>query len=61
MIYHLVPGLPFGGVGESGLGAYTRKASYDCFTHRKSEYMHINHTCTKISHSKKSMAMVNHI
>lgn len=28
--------LPFGGVGESGMGSYHGQASFDCFTHRKS-------------------------
>ncbi|HTJ80953.1 MAG TPA: aldehyde dehydrogenase family protein [Polyangiaceae bacterium] len=28
--------LPFGGVGESGMGAYHGKASFDCFTHHRS-------------------------
>ncbi len=28
--------LPFGGLGESGLGAYHGHASFDCFTHRRS-------------------------
>ncbi len=28
--------LPFGGVGESGMGAYHGKASFDAFSHRKS-------------------------
>ena len=27
--------LPFGGVGDSGMGAYHGRASFDCFTHRK--------------------------
>ncbi len=27
--------LPFGGVGESGLGAYHGKRSFDTFTHKK--------------------------
>ena len=31
-----VPGLPFGGVGDSGMGAYHGKASFDTFTHRRS-------------------------
>jgi coniferyl-aldehyde dehydrogenase len=26
---------PFGGVGESGYGAYHGKAGFDCFTHRR--------------------------
>ena len=29
-------GLPVGGLGESGLGAYHGKASFDCFTHYRS-------------------------
>ncbi len=28
--------LPFGGLGESGMGAYHGRASFDCFTHRRS-------------------------
>ncbi|MCL4134849.1 UNVERIFIED_CONTAM: hypothetical protein GTU68_022009 [Idotea baltica] len=37
VIFHLaVPGLPFGGVGNSGMGAYHGKASFDTFSHRKS-------------------------
>ena len=31
-----IPTLAFGGVGESGNGAYRGKASFDCFTHRRS-------------------------
>jgi aldehyde dehydrogenase (NAD+) len=31
-----VPGLPFGGVGPSGMGAYHGKASFETFTHAKS-------------------------
>jgi aldehyde dehydrogenase (NAD+) len=30
------PNLPFGGRGESGVGAYHGKFSFDCFTHKKS-------------------------
>jgi aldehyde dehydrogenase (NAD+) len=30
-----VPGLPFGGVGESGVGAYHGKFSFDTFSHRR--------------------------
>ena len=29
-------GLPFGGLGESGFGAYHGQASFDCFTHYRS-------------------------
>lgn len=31
-----IPTLAFGGVGESGHGAYRGKASFDCFSHRRS-------------------------
>ncbi|USW49263.1 Putative aldehyde dehydrogenase NAD(P)-dependent, aldehyde/histidinol dehydrogenase [Septoria linicola] len=31
-----IPTLAFGGVGNSGTGAYRGKASFDCFTHRRS-------------------------
>lgn len=35
-VLHLaIAGLPFGGVGESGMGAYHGKHSFDCFTHHK--------------------------
>jgi aldehyde dehydrogenase (NAD+) len=30
-----VPGLPFGGVGASGMGAYHGRAGFDTFSHRK--------------------------
>ena len=37
VVMHLLPpGLPFGGVGESGMGAYHGKANIDAFSHRKS-------------------------
>ena len=36
-LLHLsVPGLPFGGVGPSGIGAYHGKAGFDAFSHQKS-------------------------
>ncbi|MFP4008079.1 MAG: aldehyde dehydrogenase family protein, partial [Spirulinaceae cyanobacterium] len=31
-----IPKLPFGGVGESGMGRYHGKASFDTFSHFKS-------------------------
>lgn len=36
MVHLSVHDLPFGGVGNSGMGAYHGKASFDTFTHRKS-------------------------
>jgi aldehyde dehydrogenase (NAD+) len=36
-VSHIIgPHLPFGGLGESGMGAYHGKASFDCFSHRRS-------------------------
>ena len=35
LLHAAVPGLPFGGVGASGMGAYHGKAGFDTFTHRK--------------------------
>ena len=36
-VLHLTaPGLPFGGLGESGMGQYHGKAGFDVFTHYKS-------------------------
>jgi aldehyde dehydrogenase (NAD+) len=36
VVHLVVPDLPFGGLGESGLGAYHGKASFDAFTHHRS-------------------------
>lgn len=36
LLQFVVPGLPFGGVGESGMGSYHGKATFDCFSHKKS-------------------------
>jgi aldehyde dehydrogenase (NAD+) len=35
MLHLGVPNLPFGGVGESGMGAYHGKTSFDTFSHHK--------------------------
>ena len=35
-IHGSIPTLAFGGVGESGQGAYRGRASFDCFSHRRS-------------------------
>ena len=35
MVHAAVPGLPFGGVGESGMGAYHGRRGFETFSHRK--------------------------
>jgi aldehyde dehydrogenase (NAD+) len=35
IVNHRIPGLPFGGVGESGSGAYHGRAGFETFSHRK--------------------------
>ncbi len=35
MLHLAVPDLPFGGVGESGMGSYHGKAGFDTFSHAK--------------------------
>lgn len=36
LLYFTVETLPFGGVGNSGIGVYHGKYSYDTFTYKKS-------------------------
>ena len=35
LMHAACPALPFGGVGESGMGAYHGKFSFDTFSHQK--------------------------
>jgi aldehyde dehydrogenase (NAD+) len=39
LLHTAIPALPFGGIGESGLGAYHGKATFDTFSHNKSVLM----------------------
>ncbi|XP_004210138.2 aldehyde dehydrogenase, dimeric NADP-preferring isoform X1 [Hydra vulgaris] len=36
LVHGAVPNLPFGGIGQSGMGAYHGKESFDVFSHKKS-------------------------
>jgi aldehyde dehydrogenase (NAD+) len=36
LMHLVVPGLPFGGVGDSGMGGYHGKYSFDTFSHKRS-------------------------
>jgi aldehyde dehydrogenase (NAD+) len=38
MLHLTIPGLPFGGIGASGMGAYHGRFSMDTFSHRKAVY-----------------------
>ena len=35
VLYFVVPSLPFGGVGNSGMGAYHGKCTFETFSHMK--------------------------
>jgi aldehyde dehydrogenase (NAD+) len=39
LLHEVIPTLPFGGVGASGMGAYHGKASFETFSHRKAVLM----------------------
>ena len=36
LVHYGNPNLPFGGIGESGIGAYHGKTGFDTFSHHKS-------------------------
>ena len=36
LLHLTIEGLPFGGIGNSGMGAYHGKAGFDTFSHQKS-------------------------
>ena len=46
--YDTVKSLPFGGVGESGIGAYHGKFTFDTFSHKRA-----------VMHRKQAMEGVN--
>ncbi len=43
-----VEGLPFGGVGGSGYGAYHGRAGFEAFTHRRSVFFQSRFSCTRL-------------
>merc|ERR1711871_1620699 len=44
VVMHLAnPDLPFGGVGESGMGSYHGKRTFDCFSHKKAVLRRTNY------------------
>ncbi|KAJ8937917.1 hypothetical protein NQ314_011659 [Rhamnusium bicolor] len=49
-VVHLtIENLPFGGVGDSGMGAYHNKESFDTFTHRRSVFVKDFSTLTEMT------------
>lgn len=61
-ILHLAnPNLPFGGVGNSGLGAYHGRHSFDTFSHRKSIFKNSNKMdmdMRYMPYSKKKLGLI---
>ena len=43
-------GLPFGGVGASGMGAYHGETGFRTFSHRKGVYVQSRFTAAKLLH-----------
>lgn len=59
-----VPGLPFGGVGQSGMGAYHGKATFDTFTHYRSVLLRGNRPDLSLRYppySAKKLAVVRRV
>ena len=50
IVQYCVPSLPFGGVGESGIGSYHGKAGFDTFSHRKSVLAKAVHPDLKLAY-----------
>ncbi|MDR5899799.1 aldehyde dehydrogenase family protein [Halomonas vilamensis] len=46
LLHHAVPGLPFGGVGDSGHGAYHGRHGFERFSHRRSVFYQAKHAPT---------------
>lgn len=59
-----VPGLPFGGVGQSGMGAYHGRATFDTFTHYRSVLLRGNRPDVPLRYppyDKKKLAVVRRV
>jgi aldehyde dehydrogenase (NAD+) len=57
-VSHLVPpDLPFGGVGESGMGAYHGRHSFETFSHRKSVFERVTWLDLKLRYPPYAGAM----
>lgn len=57
-VSHMLPDrLPFGGVGESGMGAYHGDSSFLCFSHQKSVFKNPLHFDLKIKYPPYRMSL----
>ena len=65
VISHLVnPNLPFGGVGNSGIGSYHGKHSFDTFSHKRSVFHNMGSVSGLVSlppYNKKQLGIVRKI
>lgn len=50
LLHHAVPTLPFGGVGESGMGAYHGRSGFDRFSHLRSVFYQAKHATSRFLH-----------
>lgn len=48
LLHHAVPGLPFGGVGDSGHGAYHGRHGFERFSHQRSVFYQANRAPTAL-------------
>ena len=61
LVHVSVGDMPFGGVGDSGMGCYHGKASYDAFTHERSVLVRGNHPDLRVRYhpyGDRKLAMV---
>ncbi|MBP5978828.1 MAG: aldehyde dehydrogenase family protein [Halomonas sp.] len=50
LLHHAVPTLPFGGVGESGMGAYHGRSGFDRFSHLRSVFYQAKRATSRFLH-----------
>ncbi|EHJ92764.1 aldehyde dehydrogenase family protein [Vreelandella boliviensis] len=48
LLHHAVPSLPFGGVGESGMGAYHGRHGFERFSHLRSVFYQAKRTTSRL-------------
>lgn len=48
LLHHAVPNLPFGGVGESGMGAYHGRPGFERFSHLRGVFYQAKHSPSRV-------------